>query len=58
MAEIEFFAVEEEVIEVVSQLLNHRWKFVPDIHYDSIAIAQLTQLSEIRKVAVSTPHFS
>jgi hypothetical protein len=58
MAEIEFFAVEEEIVEVVSWLTDQRCILVPDMHYESTAIARLTQLSEIRQVAVSIPHFS
>jgi hypothetical protein len=57
MAEIEFFAVEEEIVEVVSWLLDQRCTLIPDMHYDSTTIARLTQLSEIRQVGVSTPHF-
>lgn len=57
MAEIEFFAVEEEIVEVVSWLLDQRCILVPDMKYDSVAIARLTQLSEIREIAVSTPYF-
>lgn len=57
MAEIEFFAVEEEIVKVVSWLLDQRCILVPDMHYNSPAMARLTHLSEIRQVAVSTPHF-
>src|SRR6266567_684025 len=57
MAEIELFAVEEEIVEVVNWLLDRGCILVPDMHYDSIAIVRLTQVSEIQKIAVSTPHF-
>ncbi len=57
MAEIEFFAVEDEIVEVVSWLLSQRCMLIPDIHYDSTTITRLSQLLGIRSVAVSTPHF-
>jgi hypothetical protein len=57
MAEIEFFATEEEIAETMFWLLDQRCTLIPDVHYDSGTITRLTQLSEIREVALSTPHF-
>jgi hypothetical protein len=57
MAEIGFFATEDEIVEVVTWLLDHRCLLVPDIHYDSDVIARLTQLSEIREMGGASPHF-
>jgi hypothetical protein len=57
MAEIEFFATEEEIVEVLNWLLDQGCILIPDPKYDSSSITRLTQLSAIRKVAVSKSHF-
>jgi len=57
MAEVEFFAVDKEIVGVVSWLLAERCMLVPDMHYDSPAVIRLANLPEIREFAVSTPHF-
>ena len=57
MAEIEFFAVDKEIVAVVSWLLAERCVMVPDMHYDSPAVIRLANLPEIRRLAASTPHF-
>lgn len=57
MAEIEFFAVEDEIVGAIDWLLAQRCKFVPDIHYDSTPIIRVTRAVEIREIAASVPHF-
>jgi hypothetical protein len=57
MPEIEFFALEEEILEVAGWLLDRRCVLVPDLHYESKAFARLTKLPEVRDVGNSTPHF-
>jgi hypothetical protein len=57
MAEIEFFAVEEEIVELVSWLLDRHCELMPDCHYESSSATRLTELPEIQRQAESTPHF-
>jgi hypothetical protein len=57
MAEIEFFAIEEEIVELVRWLLDRHCELVPDCHYESSSAARITELLEIQRLAESTPHF-
>ncbi len=57
MAEIEFFGVEEEILEVVNWLLGQQCALIPDIHYDSKTVRRMTRALEIRDAAISIPHF-
>jgi|ERR1017187_2395710 hypothetical protein len=57
MAEIEFFAIEEEIIELVRWLLDRQCELVPDCHYESSRVNRMTKEPAIRSLAESTPHF-
>jgi hypothetical protein len=57
MAEIEFFAIEEEIGELVRWLLDRQCNLIPDCHYESSHAVRLTELPEIQRVAESAPHF-
>ena len=48
MAEIEFFAVEEEIAEVVNWLLGQGCALAPDSNYPSADIALMARAVEIR----------
>ena len=57
MAEIEFFATEEEIGHMVRWLLDRQCELIPDWHYESGQAIRLTELGEIQSVAEATPHF-
>jgi hypothetical protein len=57
MAEIEFFAFEDEICELVGWLLDQGCKLIPDCHYESGEPLRLTERAEIEKVAEDAPHF-
>ncbi len=57
MAEIEFFADLVEVKDVVENLLEEGFQFVPDAHYETDTPVTLAEISGIREAAATTPHF-
>jgi hypothetical protein len=57
MSEIEFYAVEEEIVEVFTLLLNMNCSIVPDLQYSSDSITSTNKISEIIKVSSSTSLF-
>lgn len=57
MPEIEFFGTDHEIAETATWLLDQQCVFVPDLHYESKVINQLTELAEIVKLSATIPHF-
>lgn len=57
MAEIEFFATEEEIVELVRWLLDRRCNFIPDLNYEKSSFERLADLQTIKNLAKSKPQF-
>jgi hypothetical protein len=57
MPEIEFFAIEEEIVELVRWLLDRRCEFIPDMHYDTGSFDRIADLQTIQNLAQSEPQF-
>lgn len=57
MPEIEFFATEEEIIDLVAWLLDRRCEFIPDLHYDTGSFDRIDELTTIQRLAKSVAQF-
>jgi hypothetical protein len=57
MSEIEFFAVDEEIIELVRWLLDRRCEFIPDLHYDTGTFDRIRDLQTMQSLAKSVAQF-
>ncbi len=57
MAEIEFFAIEEEIVELVQWLLDRHCEFIPDLHYESLSFNRIAELAAVQSLGKSEPLF-
>ena len=57
MAEIEFFATQEEIVELVRWLLDRRCKFIPDLNYETRSYHRIVDLQTIKNLAKSAHQF-
>lgn len=57
MAEIEFFAIPEEIVELVQWLLDRHCEFIPDLHYEFSSFNRIAELPTLQSLAKSTPQF-
>jgi hypothetical protein len=57
MPETEFFATDNEIVDVVNCLLAERCELIPDIHYSVPLARPLTEAQSVQRLTPSTPHF-
>lgn len=57
MAEIEFFATQEEIVELVRWLVDRECEFIPDLKYETRSYDRIVAPQTLQNLAQSLPQF-